>query len=92
MGEPSFSRRRPGRPGGKNRCFFPATVVAKSARMFMSTTKVAILGAGFIADIHLESYHRFVRDAEVVAVYTRQAERAEAFANKHRLAGWFNDL
>jgi len=58
----------------------------------MSATKVAILGAGFIADIHVESYHRFVRDAEVVAVYTRKAERAEAFAKKHQLAGWFSDL
>src|SRR6185369_4098622 len=35
----------------------------------MSTkTKIVLLGAGFIADIHLESYHRFVPDAEVVAV------------------------
>ena len=40
----------------------------------MSKTKVALLGAGFIADIHLESYHRFVPDAEVVAVYTRNPQ------------------
>jgi predicted dehydrogenase len=58
----------------------------------MNQTKVAILGAGFIADIHLESYHRFVPDAEVVAVYTRRPERAEAFAQKHRIARWFADL
>src|SRR5688572_4525731 len=58
----------------------------------MSKTKVAILGAGFIADIHLESYHRFVPDAEVVAVYTRNREKAEAFARKHHLARWFTDL
>jgi hypothetical protein len=25
----------------------------------MQKTKVAILGAGFITDIHVESYHRF---------------------------------
>lgn len=31
----------------------------------MSKTKVALFGAGFIADIHIESYHRFVPDAEV---------------------------
>ena len=58
----------------------------------MAKTKVALLGAGFIADIHIESYHRFVREAEVVAVFTRKAERAEAFAKRHGIARWFNDL
>ena len=58
----------------------------------MSATKVALLGAGFIADIHAECYHRFVPDAEVVAVFTRKPERAEAFAKKHRVAQWFGDL
>ncbi len=33
----------------------------------MQRTKVAILGGGFISDIHLESYHRFIPEAEVVA-------------------------
>src|SRR6266436_5701440 len=58
----------------------------------MSKTKVALLGAGFIADIHIESYHRFVPDAEVVAVYSRNAKRAEAFAKKHGIARSFADL
>ncbi len=58
----------------------------------MSKTKVAILGAGFIADIHIESYHRFVPDAEVVAVYTRKAARARAFARKHGIPRSFTDL
>ena len=58
----------------------------------MSKTKVALLGAGFIADIHIESYHRFVPDAEVVAVFTRRPERAKAFAKKHGIARWFADL
>jgi predicted dehydrogenase len=49
------------------------------------------MGAGFIADIHMESYHRFVPDAEVVAVYTRDAKRAEAFARKHHIAKWYSD-
>ena len=39
----------------------------------MAPTKVAILGAGFIADIHLESYTRFVPDAQVTAVFSRSA-------------------
>ena len=58
----------------------------------MARTKVALLGAGFIADIHIESYHRFVPDAEVVAVFTRAPDRAEAFATKHRIGKWFGDL
>jgi predicted dehydrogenase len=55
-------------------------------------TKVAMLGAGFIADIHLESYHRFVPEAELVAVYARDAKRAEAFAAKHHIPNWFASM
>ena len=58
----------------------------------MQRTKVALLGAGFISDIHLECYHRFVPEAEVVAVYTRNAARAKAFAQKHHIAQWYDDL
>lgn len=55
-------------------------------------TRVAVLGAGFIADIHLESYHRFVPEAEVVAVYARNKERVEEFAAKHHISKWYTDL
>lgn len=58
----------------------------------MKRTKVAILGAGFITDIHVESYHRFIPEAEVVAVYARNAEKAKAFAEKHHIAAWYDDL
>ncbi len=58
----------------------------------MSKTPITVLGAGFIADIHLESYRRFVPEAEVVAVYTRQPQKAEAFARKHHIPRWFSDL
>jgi predicted dehydrogenase len=58
----------------------------------MSKTRVALLGTGFIADIHFESYRRFVPDADVVAVYSRSAERAEGFARKHGIGRWFSDL
>lgn len=58
----------------------------------MSKTKVALLGAGFIAEIHVESYQRFVPDAEVVAVFTRDPRKAEAFAKKHHIPQWFSDL
>jgi len=50
--------------------------------------KVDILGAGFISDIHLESYHRFVPEAEIVAVYTRNQAKAEALAKKYNIPQW----
>jgi len=58
----------------------------------MAKTKVALLGAGFIADIHIESYHRFVPDAEVMAVFSRNAERAAEFAKKHRISWHYDNL
>lgn len=58
----------------------------------MHRTKVALLGAGFIADIHFESYHRFIPEAEVVAVYARNADKAKAFAEKHGIPTWYDDL
>ena len=58
----------------------------------MSKTKVALLGSGFIADIHLEAYQRFVPEAEVVAIYSRSPQRAEAFAQKHHIARGFSDF
>lgn len=58
----------------------------------MQQTKVAILGAGFITDIHMESYHRFVPEAEVVAVYARDIDKAKAFAEKYHIPNWYDDL
>ncbi len=58
----------------------------------MKKTKVAILGAGFIADIHLESYHRFVPESEIVAVYARDLQKAKAFAEKYHIPKWYDDL
>ncbi len=58
----------------------------------MSRTGIALLGTGFIAGIHAESYRRFVPDAEVVAVYSRSPERAQAFARTHGIASSFTDL
>jgi predicted dehydrogenase len=58
----------------------------------MPPIKIAILGAGFISEIHCESYHRFVPGAEVIAVYTRNAEKAQSFAQKHNVPQWYDDL
>ena len=58
----------------------------------MEKTKVAILGCGFIAHIHMESYERFVPDAEVVAVYGRSEEKAKAFAQQFGIKEYYTDL
>ena len=51
----------------------------------MTKTKIALLGSGFIADIHIESYQRFIPEAEVIAVWSRSPDRAAAFAKKHHI-------
>ena len=57
----------------------------------MERTKVALLGAGFIAQIHMESYHRFVPEAEIVGVYARDSQKAKAFASQHQIPFWSDD-
>lgn len=58
----------------------------------MPPTKVAVLGAGFIADIHLESFARFVPDAQVTAVFSRTAEHAQRVAKHWGIPQWFTDI
>lgn len=58
----------------------------------MEKTRIALIGTGFIANIHAESYRRFVHDAEVAAVYGRNKANAEAFAKKHQIARVYNDI
>lgn len=58
----------------------------------MEKTKVAILGCGFIANIHMESYTRFVPNAEVVAVYGRNLDKAKAFAKEHKIKSYYSDM
>ena len=58
----------------------------------MEKTKVAVLGAGFIANIHLESYTRFVHDAQVVALYGRTMERAQALAEKYHVPAVYDSI
>jgi myo-inositol 2-dehydrogenase/D-chiro-inositol 1-dehydrogenase len=58
----------------------------------MEKTKIALLGTGFIADIHFESYHRFIPEAEIVAVYSRSAENAKRFSEKHGIPSYYTDI
>lgn len=58
----------------------------------MEKTRVAVFGAGFIANIHLESYTRFVHDAEVVAIFGRTKERAQSLAEQYGVPGVYDDM
>src|SRR6185369_7031688 len=58
----------------------------------MAKTKVALLGAGFIGEIHLESYRRFVPEVEVTAVFSGSERRAEEFARQHQIPHWFANI
>jgi myo-inositol 2-dehydrogenase/D-chiro-inositol 1-dehydrogenase len=55
-------------------------------------TNIAVIGAGFIAEVHLESYRRFVPDARIVAVCSRTREHAEAMAARHHVPHVFTDV
>jgi predicted dehydrogenase len=58
----------------------------------VAPTKVAILGAGFIADVHMESYSRFVPDAQVTAVYSRTPSARSSVAEALGDPAVFTDL
>lgn len=58
----------------------------------MKRTKVVMLGAGFISDIHMESYHRFIPEAEVVGVFSRSRARGEEFAARHHIPRSYDTL
>jgi predicted dehydrogenase len=54
------------------------------------TTRIGIVGAGFVANLHAEAFG-LVPDAEVVAVASSRLDRAEAFAREHAVAKAFGD-
>jgi predicted dehydrogenase len=56
----------------------------------VSTLRVGFLGAGFVADVHAEAFRR-VKGAEVSAVFSRTAARAETFAQRHGVPRWTDD-
>ncbi len=58
----------------------------------MKKLKVALLGTGFIAKIHLESYARFVSNVEIVAIYGRNTEHAKQIAREHNIPAWYDDM
>jgi predicted dehydrogenase len=54
------------------------------------TTRIGIIGAGFVANLHAEAIGH-VPDAEVVAVASSRLDRAEAFAGERGIAHAFGD-
>ena len=58
----------------------------------MSKTRVALFGAGFIADIHAESYHRFVPDAEAGGRLLANRKPRAGIGQRHGIARWSTDL
>ena len=53
--------------------------------------KVGILGSGFEADIHADSFRIMPDEAEVVAVASPTPGNAERLARKHGIPRWFAD-
>jgi predicted dehydrogenase len=56
----------------------------------MTTTKVGIIGSGFIGDIHAAAF-RMVADAEVVAVASPTPGKAKRFAQEHGIPQAFEN-
>ena len=54
-------------------------------------TPVAIVGAGFIADFHLQILDR-IKDVEVVAVVDADLQRAEQMARRFSCPSWFASI
>lgn len=57
----------------------------------MDKVGIALLGCGFIAEIHANCYAGFARDARVEAVLGRTEARARAFAERFGIPRWFTD-
>jgi len=57
----------------------------------MKEIKVALLGAGFVADVHMEAY-RYVSGVRVVSVYARDKPKAQLFAAKHHIDQVCDDI
>lgn len=56
----------------------------------MTTAKVGIIGSGFVAEIHAESFKR-IHTAELVAVASPTGDNAARFAERHHVPHHFTD-
>ncbi|OYT45640.1 hypothetical protein B6U84_01910, partial [Candidatus Bathyarchaeota archaeon ex4484_40] len=67
--------------------------IEKISRLVVVVKRVGagLIGAGFAANIHANAYKR-LPNVDVVAVYSRTAERAKKFAEDHGLKAWYTDM
>lgn len=57
----------------------------------MDKLGVGIIGSGFVAEIHVESFKRFIPNAQVLACASPTADHAAAFAARHDIPHSFTD-
>ncbi len=55
-------------------------------------TKLALLGSGFIADFYTATLHGYRSRDKVHIVYSRNPDKAQAFAKKYQIPYWTTDL
>lgn len=57
----------------------------------MGKVGIALLGTGFIGEVHVRNYARFVPDARVEVVVGRDEAKTRAFAERAGIPRWFTD-
>ena len=57
----------------------------------MSQVGIALIGCGFVAQIHADCYNRHVPDAHIAAVVGRSEAKTRAFAERFDIPCWFTD-
>ena len=55
-------------------------------------SKLAMLGSGFIADFYTATLHGYRSKDQVLVVYSRNPQHAQAFAEKYKIPHWTTDL
>src|SRR5579884_1066875 len=58
----------------------------------MTRLKAAIVGAGGIANAHIQALKKLPEQVEVVAAVDIDAARLAAFADQHQIAGRYTDI
>jgi predicted dehydrogenase len=57
----------------------------------MATTRVGLIGSGFVAELHMHAYKRVYGVAAEVAAVVSRGDHVEAFAKKHGIAQTYRD-
>jgi len=57
----------------------------------MSTTKIALIGAGYIADFHARGLQT-IPDVEIVAVVAKEMDEAKEFAQKYNIKDTYTEI